>query len=201
WRPARPGVVAGASAADALGADGDVVVPEGVGVGAVALPAEPQVDQGRVPSRPVQPLAVDVVRRHAVDDETLDQGAVDPGAQIAAGDLELDAGPGVDRQGPAHGHAVGTLLGQRRVIGFAVPLQGAVLSAQAQVGAGVGGVLHGDHRGVGGRLLGGVTDVDAEPLGVGGQFASDEDVVAVRRPAVDPDRLRAAAGDGVVDRG
>src|SRR5690606_24124227 len=55
--------------------------------------------------------------------------------------------------------------------------------------------------GVGGRLLGGVTDVDAEPLGVGGQFASDEDVVAVRRPAVDPDRLRAAAGDGVVDRG
>src|SRR4051812_11718201 len=68
------------SAAEPAPVDPHVVVPQRVGAARVALPAEAQVDQAGPPAAPAQPLRVDVVGGRLVEVQTLDFGAVEPGA-------------------------------------------------------------------------------------------------------------------------
>src|ERR1019366_6863293 len=145
--------------ADAGGAEGDVVEPEGVVPPAVALPAELEIGQVGPPARVGgQPLIVDVRGGHAVLGHPGNAGPVEPRVDLAvrAVDLELDALPGADGQDHARRDPDGALVGQGGVVGLEVPHKRAVLAAQAEVGVAVRGVIHGEEGHVAGRQRGGV---------------------------------------------
>src|SRR5689334_4953225 len=94
-----------------------VVVPEGVGALAVALPPQAEVGERRAP-RATEPLAVDVVGRHAIRQQPGYGRAVQPRLDGAGGavDLELDAVPGAGRQRRGLGDAGRALLRQGGVV-------------------------------------------------------------------------------------
>ena len=133
------------SASNAGRADGNVVVPEGVGVPAIRLPAKVDGSGLRLDAAPL-PLGGIRVAHTRLRCQPSDNVAVQPRLDRAiSSEVILEALPAASREGRRGGDALRGEVGERGIIGLAVVHQNLALPTDAEVLLGsLGGVGHGD---------------------------------------------------------
>ncbi len=121
---------------NASGGECDVIEPKRHVLPGVILPAKFEVREIRLPPGfLIDPGLVDVRCGCAIDDESLDFGAIYPGLNGARGtiDLEFDAAPFIGRKGDAHTNARRAERRKRCVVAFAIPHENFTLPTHAEV--------------------------------------------------------------------
>ena len=126
-------------------ANRDIIIPEGIGIATIALPAKVHTGDLRDGRSPL-PLCCVGVSDTRLDCQAGDSSIVEPGFNRAvSAEMVLEAGPCVRRKSSGRGNALRRKIGQRGVISFAVVHDdfGLATDAEVLVGA-LGGVRHGD---------------------------------------------------------
>jgi hypothetical protein len=139
------GSSSGRGASDTARADGDVIVPEGIRVSSVRLPAKVDSADLGLDATPL-PLGGVGVGHTGLAGETGDGFAVQPCLDGAIGaQVVLEALPTAGGKGSGGGDTLGRQVGQGGIVRFTIVHQDLALAADPEVFIGsLGGVGHGD---------------------------------------------------------
>jgi len=120
-------------AADLLVAHNNVIIPEGIGVATVALPAKVHPARLRLDAAPL-PLRCVCIAHTRLRGQACHSGTVEPRLDGAIGaDVVFEAAPGVDRNRDGRCDTLRREIRKSRIIRFAVVHQDLRLASDAQV--------------------------------------------------------------------
>ena len=118
---------------DLLVANNNVIIPEGVRISTIALPAKVNTRRLRLNAAPL-PLRRIRVAHTRLRRQPRDSSAVEPGLDASVrADVVLEAAPGVGGDGDGGGDALGREVWESGVVGFTVVHHDLGLSADTQV--------------------------------------------------------------------